>query len=194
MTEIAALSALYGRGADARTIVVLVASLQPFARHELAGFFTVSKRPEGEPEPSSHSEQLSVRGLAKVIRGASQLLSAAGSAAKARDLSQAANDLDECGDLPVHRLLGRVKESQEEARQREIDEFVSRLRGLERDAGGFEKIVKELEAKQPPTVNAVAVGYVQGKSKYPSKPKALAAIRDKRFERARLATKMGERP
>jgi hypothetical protein len=50
----------------------------------------------------------------------------------------------------------------------------------------------ELGKRSPDVVGSVAVSYVQGRSKYGSKSKALAAIRDKQFERARLSTKMRE--
>jgi len=120
------------------------------------------------------------------------LLKVGGAAAKARELGEVSNDLKPHGDVPVHELIDRVRVAQEAAKQEMIESFGNKLKATQTDRDQFEKVVLDLSKSTPDIVGAVAVAYVQGKSKYASKPKALAAIRDKQYERARLVTKMEE--
>jgi hypothetical protein len=188
LTELAELIADQNAGIGIRR---LVADLKPYARHELKGFFTLSSSPSND---SPKLEAMTVKQFAKVLGDASRLLKAGGASVKARELGEVANDLRPHGDAPVHELIDRVRAAQEAAKEDTIAGFKSRLNDLQGDREQFEKVLAELSKATPDIVGAVAVAYIQGKPKYASKPKALEAIRDKRYERARLASKMGERP
>lgn len=188
LIELAELIADQNYGAEIRR---LISDLKPFARHELKGFFTLSSLSSHDSEPT---EAMTVNQFVKAIGDASRLLKAGGAAVKARELGAVANDLKPHGEVPVHELIDRVRAAQEAAKAEAIASFGARLSAAQSDREQFEKVVLDLSKATPEIVGAVAVTYVQGKSKYASKPKALDAIRDKRYERARLASKMGERP
>lgn len=177
---------------DARDIRQFVAELKPFARKDLAGFFTAFSRRTPDSADQSQTSRLKVKRLAKALAATGQLLGAAGAKAKANELAATADELVAQPDVPVHALMERVRVAQEEAKQAEIAAFVARLDETQKFRDQFEKVVLELGKLPPDFVGAVAVGYVQGKSKYGSKPKALAAIRDKQFERQRLANRMND--
>ncbi len=183
---------LCGRNDHARDLTEFVSALKRHARRDLPGFFTPHSRPSADSVWEQESSRLQVKHLAKAIESAGQLLTAAGVAAKGQELATVAKELSGHGHVPVHALIERVEAAQEEARTAAIAEFVRRLEAAQKNREQFEKIVVELSSKSADIVGPVAVGYVQGKAKYGSKPKALAAIRDKRFERARLFEKMGE--
>jgi len=183
------LAELIGDQNHAREVRRLVAELKPFARQELKGFFTLSSPP---PHDSIATGAMTVRQFAKAISDAGRLLKVGGAAAKARELGEVSNDLKPHGDVPVHELIDRVRVAQEAAKQEMIESFGNKLKATQTDRDQFEKVVLDLSKSTPDIVGAVAVAYVQGKSKYASKPKALAAIRDKQYERARLVTKMEE--
>lgn len=188
LTELAELIADQSAGIAIRH---LVADLKPFARHELKGFFTLSSSP---PKDSPTLEAMTVKQFAKTLGDASRLLKAGGASVKARELGEVANDLEPHAEVPVHELIDRVRAAQQAAKEETIASFKTRLNNAQGDPAQFEKVLSELSKGTPDIVGAVAVAYVQGKSKYASKPKALEAMRDKRYERARLASKMGERP
>ncbi|MEQ1817713.1 MAG: hypothetical protein ABL871_03815 [Terricaulis sp.] len=167
----------------------LVADLKPFARSELKGFFTLSSPSAIDPAANG---AMTVKQLANAMSSASKLLKAGGAGVKGRELQAAANDLNRHGDVPVHELIDRVRAAQEQARQEAIAGLAARLLASQADREKFDVVVAELSKSAPDVANAVAVAYVQGKAKYASKPKALEAIRDKQYERARLANKMGD--
>jgi hypothetical protein len=187
---------LYRSGSERKAhddIELLISRLKPFGTMPLPAFFTFdsSNRETGRVIADGVSA-VSVSTLARIIEQTSRLLRAAGSNAKANELAAVANDLGKHGDISVSDLADGVEQARAQETHRLVQSFVDRLNGTERDTEAFEKIIVEIGRLNAQLAIRVAAAYVEGRSKYASKPKALAAIRNKQYAQERFLHKTGK--
>ncbi|MGE0531078.1 MAG: hypothetical protein AB7G40_00425 [Hyphomonadaceae bacterium] len=191
LTEVAALERTLGAGSFANQVDVLVASLKPYHRRALAGFFTLHST--NQPSAQRHSDdELSAAMLAKVLQQTSRLLRSAGANAKAAELAQAATEIAKHGDARANVIVEGVEARDEAAAAVTVSDYVKRLNETELNSTTFENVVQEIAKLNPQVAIKIAAGYVQGRASYPSRPKALTAIRNKRYAQERFLHKTGK--
>lgn len=193
LKEVATMCRAAGNAAFASDLENFVKCAKPFEKLETSGLFTFDLIDSSDAtQVVERDSQMSARDLSRTLEATSALLKAAGSSAKSKDLASIASEIGAHGATPVGALINGVHGAQHKAMMRRAEDFCRRLTDFQLDEAAFNSVLTELKKQSVDIANAVAVAYVQGKSKYPSKPKAIAAIADKRFERARLATRMGQ--
>jgi len=191
LAEVAAFERSLGAGATADAIDLFVANLKPYHRRALAGFFTLHST--NQPSAQHHSgDELSASMLGKVLHQTSRLLRSAGANAKAAELELASAEIAKHGDVRVNAIIDGVEAQDEAAAAIVVGDYVRRLNETELNSSVFENVVQEIGTLNPQVAIKIAAGYVQGRASYPSRPKALTAIRNKRYAQERFLHKTGK--
>jgi len=191
LTEIAAFERSLGAARFADQIDRVVANLKPYDRRALAGFFTLHST--NQPSAQQHSsDELSASMLAKVLQQTSRLLRSAGANAKATELELASTEIAKHGDVHANTIIDGVEAQDEAAAAIVVNDYVRRLNETELNSAVFENVVQEIGKLNPQVAIKIAAGYVQGRASYPSRPKALTAIRNKRYAQERFLQKTGK--
>ena len=191
LKETGELFRLAGNAGFAVELDNFVQQLKPFYKGEAVGLFTIDSGAASDSAAEANRDSnMSARQLSEALEKTAGLVKAAGSASKAKDLALVSGQLQSHGSTPVNQLIEGVQDRQREALRLRVADLSRQLVANEQDERAFGALLAALKKLDAEAVSAVAVAYAQGKTRYASKPKALAAIADKRFERVRLASRM----
>jgi hypothetical protein len=167
--------------------------LKPFEKLEAVGLFKLHLTGLGDHSSGDGKDlPMTARDLSVTLAATAALLKSAGSSSKSRDLISMATEIGSHSAFTLDALIDGLHEERRKAMAAKAEQYVRRLTDTQQNETAFNATVAEIKKESVDLANAVAVLYVQGKSKYASKPKAVAAIVDKRFERVRLAAKMAD--
>lgn len=141
---------------------------------------------------------MELKKLKDALQNVADLFAASGAATQAKDVKRVTKLLDDAPDRTSDAFISETVRALDEAERdaslaaQSAAAIVERLRGLDEDKAGFDRVVQVLKAKSVPKELLAEVAGLYtgaGPTAFKTKPKALKAIEEKHRERAFMASK-----
>lgn len=135
---------------------------------------------------------MDIADLGRILRRTAAVFRSGGASSQADTLEEIQGLLESSGDATVEEFVRNTRDALKGLRELSATEIAERLTMIGTDQTEFETLLKQLAEKQIDKTKATEVAALYTGSRagsYKSKPKALAAIRQKFEEEAFLASK-----